>query len=122
MLTSDSVDPEIDEFLARFVVGSHLRSHPEFDAVADAANLPTNIRESDKNPIEQGLFRKYIKYAREKCRPQLAHVDQDMVSGLFVDLRRESLKTGSFPVTVRHLEAIIRLAEAVTTPLLWYGN
>jgi DNA replication licensing factor MCM2 len=112
-VVKDTVDPEIDEFLARFVVGSHLRSHPEFDVRLDTPNLPTGIRESDKNPIEQSLFRKYIKYAREKCRPQLAHVDQDMVAGLFVDLRRESLKTGSFPVTVRHLEAIIRLSEAV---------
>ena len=112
-VVKDTVDPEIDEFLARFVVGSHLRSHPDFDQQIDGGNLPTDIRNNDKNPIDQGLLRKYIKYARERCRPQLAHVDRDMVSGLFVDLRRESLKTGSFPVTVRHLEAIIRLAEAV---------
>jgi len=114
-VVKDTVDPEVDEFLARFVVGSHLRSHPEFDQETDGPRLPKDIRNSDKNPIEQGLFRKYIKYARERCRPQLAQVDRDMVSGLFVDLRRESLKTGSFPVTVRHLEAIIRIAEAVIT-------
>jgi DNA replication licensing factor MCM2 len=119
-VVKDTVDPEVDEFLARFVVGSHLRSHPDFNASVDAANLPQDIRDNTKNPIDQGLFRKYIKYARERCRPQLASVDRDMVSNLFVDLRRESLKTGSFPVTVRHLEAIIRLAEAVILlPPVW---
>jgi DNA replication licensing factor MCM2 len=112
-VVKDTVDPEVDEFLARFVVGSHLRSHPDFDHEIDGMNLPADIRHSDKNPIEQGLFRKYIKYARERCRPQLEQLDREMVSQLFVDLRRESLKTGSFPVTVRHLEAIIRIAEAV---------
>ena len=119
-VVKDTVDPEVDEFLARFVVGSHLRSHPDFNASVDAANLPQDIRDNTKNPIDQGLFRKYIKYARERCRPQLASVDRDMVSNLFVDLRRESLKTGSFPVTVRHLEAIIRLAEGVIL-LLRFG-
>jgi DNA replication licensing factor MCM2 len=113
-VVKDTVDPEIDEYLARFVVGSHLRSHPNFDGQRDSANLPPDIRDNNnKNPIEQALFRKYIKYARERCRPQLASMDRDMVAELFVDLRRESMKTGSFPVTVRHLEAIIRLAEAV---------
>ena len=118
-VVKDTVDPEVDEFLARFVVGSHLRSHPEFAPEVDAGNLPADMRSnSGKSQIDQGLLRKYIKYARERCRPQLANVDRDMVSGLFVDLRRESLKTGSFPVTVRHLEAIIRLAEAVCPPPL----
>jgi DNA replicative helicase MCM subunit Mcm2 (Cdc46/Mcm family) len=56
---------------------------------------------------------KYIKYARERCRPQLSQIDRDMISGLFVDLRRESLKTGTFPVNVGHLEAGIRLAGAL---------
>lgn len=115
-VVKDTVDPEVDEFLARFVVGSHLRSHPDFWPATDTAKLPQDILDSTRNPIDQGIFRKYIKYARERCRPQLASVDRDMVSNLFVDLRRESLKTGSFPVTVRHLEAIIRLAEAVLFP------
>lgn len=39
-------------------------------------------------------------------------LDQDKLARLFADLRRESLATGSFPITVRHLESIIRMAEA----------
>lgn len=51
-------------------------------------------------------------YAREKVRPKLFDLDQEKLSRLFADLRRESLATGSFPITVRHLESMIRMAEA----------
>jgi DNA replication licensing factor MCM2 len=51
-------------------------------------------------------------YAREKIRPKLFDVDQEKLSKLFADLRRESMATGSYPITVRHLESMIRMAEA----------
>jgi len=51
-------------------------------------------------------------YAREKVHPKLHNLDQDKLAQLFADLRRESLSTGSFPITVRHLESMIRMAEA----------
>jgi DNA replication licensing factor MCM2 len=51
-------------------------------------------------------------YAREKIRPKLYDMDQEKLSRLFSDLRRESLATGSYPITVRHLESMIRMAEA----------
>lgn len=51
-------------------------------------------------------------YARERVRPKLYELDQDKLSKLFADLRRESLATGSFPITVRHLESMIRMSEA----------
>ncbi len=39
-------------------------------------------------------------------------LDSEKLSRLFADLRRESAATGSFPITVRHLESMIRMAEA----------
>lgn len=51
-------------------------------------------------------------YARERIKPKLHQLDQEKLSRLFADLRRESLATGSFPITVRHLESMIRMAEA----------
>ena len=62
--------------------------------------------------IPQELLRKYIMYAKEKVRPKLYDMDQEKISRLFADLRRESLATGSYPITVRHLESMIRMAEA----------
>jgi DNA replication licensing factor MCM2 len=39
----DAVDPVQDELLARFVVGSHLRSHPQFQAETEEIDVGTTI-------------------------------------------------------------------------------
>lgn len=62
--------------------------------------------------IPQDLLKKYILYARDKVRPKLHHMDQDKVAKIYSDLRRESMATGSVPITVRHIESMIRIAEA----------
>ncbi|KAI0745092.1 MCM-domain-containing protein [Earliella scabrosa] len=108
-VVKDTVDPVQDELLARFVVGSHLRSHPKFDAQQDEMEVGTTL---DADIIPQDLLRKYIMYAKEKVRPKLYDMDQEKLARLFGELRRESLATGSFPITVRHLESMIRMAEA----------
>uniref|UniRef100_H2YWS4 DNA replication licensing factor MCM2 n=1 Tax=Ciona savignyi TaxID=51511 RepID=H2YWS4_CIOSA len=58
------------------------------------------------------LLKKYIIYAKEKVDPKLHQVDQDKIAKMYSELRRESMATGSIPITVRHIESIIRLAEA----------
>ncbi|THV02336.1 MCM-domain-containing protein [Dendrothele bispora CBS 962.96] len=108
-VVKDTVDPVMDELLARFVVGSHLRSHPSFEKETDEMDVGTTL---DADLIPQDILRKYIMYAREKIRPKLYQVDQEKLSKLYAELRRESLATGSFPITVRHLESMIRMAEA----------
>lgn len=62
--------------------------------------------------IPQDVLKKYIMYAKEMIKPKLHQLDQEKLSRLYSDLRRESLATGSFPITVRHLESMIRMAEA----------
>ncbi|KAF1817921.1 MCM-domain-containing protein [Dissoconium aciculare CBS 342.82] len=122
----DTVDPAEDERLAQFVVNSHSRAHPDNeDPDAQAANRDTDGMDVDeessaaiaanagpKSPISQELLRKYILYARENCRPKLYQIDQDKIAKLFADMRRESLATGAYPITVRHLESILRSSES----------
>ncbi|EEB07262.1 MCM complex subunit Mcm2 [Schizosaccharomyces japonicus yFS275] len=111
-VVKDTVNPDIDEQLAQFVVSSHLRSHPLFDPNIDVlTKLPSDLG-LDVKPIEQNLLRKYIYYARERIHPRLQQVNEDIISSLYSDMRRESLATGSYPITVRHLESAIRLSEA----------
>lgn len=125
----DTVNPESDERLARFVIDSHMRSHPSNtedleDDDNDDIEIENNItrveklensnkqREQEISPISQELLRKYIQYSRSKVYPKLHQMDMDKVSKVYADLRRESITTGSFPITVRHLESILRIAEA----------
>lgn len=107
-VVKDVVDPVMDELLARFVVGSHLRSHPEFER-EEEMEVATSV---DEDIIPQDILRKYIIFARENVRPQLYSIDQEKMQKLYAELRRESLATGSFPITVRHLESMIRMSEA----------
>jgi DNA replication licensing factor MCM2 len=58
------------------------------------------------------VLKKYITYAKEKIHPKLHQVDTDKISKLYAEIRKESMRTGSIPVTVRHIESIIRIAEA----------
>lgn len=102
----DTVDPTEDERLAEFVVNSHSRAHPLSnsaemqDGEANALAERSESQQAAKGPIAQDLLRKYILYAREKCRPKLQDMDQDKVARLFADMRRESLATGAYPITV----------------------
>ena len=117
-VVKDTVDPVADEHLARFVVASHMVSHPRSDQ-SDTDNMKkteetlaatSNLAGVEKIPQE--LLRKYILYAREKIHPKLHQMDQEKVAKMYADLRRESMATGSIPITVRHIESMIRIAES----------
>lgn len=109
-VVKDQADPLKDELLAKFVVRSHRRHHPSAQG-EDQEDIPDlNPRNIEKIP--QDLLRKYIIYAKEKTQPKLHSMDQDKVARMYADLRRESMATGSIPITVRHVESMIRLAEA----------
>lgn len=69
-------------------------------------------KESEISPIPQDILTKYIYFARTRIQPKLNQMDMDKVSRVYSDLRKESNTTGSFPITVRHLESILRIAEA----------
>uniref|UniRef100_A0A4W2C818 DNA replication licensing factor MCM2 n=1 Tax=Bos indicus x Bos taurus TaxID=30522 RepID=A0A4W2C818_BOBOX len=110
----DTVDPVQDEMLARFVVGSHVRHHPsnKEDGGSGGAPEPAMPNTYGVEPLPQEVLRKYIIYAKEKVHPKLNQMDQDKVAKMYSDLRKESMATGSIPITVRHIESMIRMAEA----------
>jgi len=109
----DTVDPVQDEMLARFVVNSHVKHHPNFDPDENAEeDIIAQVNKPEVEPIPQDLLKKYIIYAKDKVSPNLLNMDQDKISKMFASLRRESMITGSIPITVRHIESMIRMAEA----------
>jgi DNA replication licensing factor MCM2 len=78
--------------------GIRLPLRPDETEARDAARGNDDEKEGE---IPQELLRKYILYAREHCHPKLYQIDQDKVARLFADMRRESLATGAYPITVR---------------------
>lgn len=121
----DVVDSVQDEMLARFVTESHMRHHPSNErsaddsTMSDAANTTLTSAAAVSMPntfgveiIPQDMLKKYIVYSKEKVHPRLNYMDQDKISHMYADLRRESMVTGSIPITVRHIESIIRISEA----------
>ena len=81
-VVKDVVDPILDERLARFVIGSHERSHPDADAAAVGDNVAATTFAGGPAPktISQELLRKYITYAKDNCRPRLSSADYDKLA------------------------------------------
>jgi DNA replication licensing factor MCM2 len=82
------------------------------DVEASSERADTQAAETRKKEgeIPQELLRKYILYARERCSPKLYNMDEDKVARLFADMRRESLATGAYPITVRSQQPRILFA------------
>ena len=112
----DLVDPVADERLAKFVTGSHMNSVPTSELGPDHEPSVVMDNQGQQRPelIDQDLLRKYIQYARTHVRPVLRGnaFDKEKVASLYVALRRESAASGGVPIAVRHVESIMRMAEA----------
>lgn len=132
----DIVDPVIDEKLATFVVNSHVKSHPdaqtgeyyndlendiddnmiytedEEDAVGRNKSKDASAEEDGPQPLDQKILKKYITYARAFCKPVLHDLDSEKIASLYAELRQQSAITGGIPIAVRHIESVMRMAEA----------
>mmetsp|Transcript_11333 Transcript_11333/g.26100 ORF Transcript_11333/g.26100 Transcript_11333/m.26100 type:complete len:875 (+) Transcript_11333:74-2698(+) len=109
----DEQDPVQDECLAEHVLCSHIRSHP--DATTDDKQaVPRVVRKdiSQAEPIDQDLLQKYIIFCRQRVHPKLTDIDKEKLASFYRDIREASFRSGGAPMTARHIESIIRLAEA----------
>ena len=112
-VVKDTVDPVADGRLAKFVVASHMGAHP--DAGAPGADAPPPLPPTAAPgvvPLPQDTLRKYVAYAKQAVKPKLADADVDKVAAVYGRLRAESAVASGMPIAVRHLESIIRMAEA----------
>ncbi|VAI50770.1 unnamed protein product [Triticum turgidum subsp. durum] len=85
-----------------------------------ASGAATQVnRNADTNEGENWLKR-YVEYCRNTCRPRLSEKAAEMLQNKYVEIRQkmrqQSHETGraaAIPITVRQLEAIIRLSESL---------
>merc|ERR1719262_956499 len=108
----DEADAVQDERLADHVLCSHIRSHPE--ANSDDRQVKPKIAEraSHIEPIDQETLKNYIVFARKNVFPKITNIDKEKLANFYKLIRAEAFKTGGAPMTARHVESIIRIAEA----------
>ncbi|KAF5356287.1 hypothetical protein D9756_004192 [Leucocoprinus leucothites] len=97
------------ELIAKHVMNIHMNRQNQDD---DGAQTEGEI------PLEK--MKKYIAYCKSKCAPRLSAEAQEMLSSHFVSLRKQvqqveqdNNERSSIPITVRQLEAIIRISESL---------
>ncbi|KAF7678814.1 DNA replication licensing factor MCM2 [Astathelohania contejeani] len=101
----DTIEQASDAQMADFVINSHAESQKEEETNETKFNARKMI-------MSQDLLKKYILYARTNSFPVIKEIDMEKISKLYAELRRESLAAGSVPITVRHVESIVRMSEA----------
>lgn len=62
--------------------------------------------------IPQETLKKYIMYAKRYVHPKLHDIDKEKVAQFYADIRKESNTVGGIPIAVRHIESVLRMAEA----------
>jgi len=103
-IIKDMVDPEADNKLAEFVIDSHVRNSKLYKDLDIECQFGYDVKSS--------LMRKYIRYARIQIKPRLHKSEDELIAKLYVELRKISTRNAGMPISVRHLESIIRIAEA----------
>jgi len=62
--------------------------------------------------MTQDLLKKYIIFSRMHVHPKLTKTNVDKISNFYSELRRESQTVGGLNIVIRHIESLIRMAQA----------
>lgn len=95
-----------DTTIARHVMGIHLNR--------------ANENESTEDELDLDSLKRYIAFAKSRCAPRLSPEAAEALTGHFVGLRREVHQKeleadmrSAIPITIRQLEAIVRVSESL---------
>ncbi|EAU93404.1 ATP dependent DNA helicase [Coprinopsis cinerea okayama7 len=104
-IVKDEHNETRDRAIAKHVMNVHMNRPNETEVVGEIA-------------LEK--MKRYIAYCKSKCAPRLSAEAQEMLSSHFVSLRkqvqqveRDNDERSSIPITIRQLEAIIRISESL---------
>lgn len=108
----DEHDVAKDVLLAKHVLSVHMKGN------SLSANNMQIDSDAELFPMEK--MKRYISYCKSKCAPRLSQSAAEKLSSHYVGIRSElhsiesaSTERSSIPITVRQLEAIVRIAEAL---------
>jgi DNA replication licensing factor MCM2 len=122
----DEINFAYDKQLANFIINSHARSHPDnaLQEITDDPTKPTpkeaaerevftmTYGESEVPRLSQAMLKKYILFAKSNFRPKLTDACRHKLQNFYVKLRAQSQAISGITIVVRHLESMIRFAEA----------
>eukprot|EP00051_Salpingoeca_urceolata_P023233 m.391340 g.391340 ORF g.391340 m.391340 type:complete len:718 (+) comp20080_c0_seq19:195-2348(+) len=104
-IVKDEHNEERDEKLARHVMGVHLHAID---------------REVPEGEIDVQLLKRFIHYCRLNCGPRLSKQAMEKLRNHFVKIRSDTRKLekemerrSAIPITVRQLEALVRISESL---------
>lgn len=89
---------------------------------SDSDNSPEAIAEnvmhvatSGNGGLSVGALKKYIQYCKSKCSPRLSEAAGEVLTSNYVKIRDDVRQRGEdvIPITVRQLEALVRIAESL---------
>jgi len=87
-----------------------MKCHPNFNEEQKSQLLEE--KSNNENPIPQDMLKKYILYAKRVVHPKIQADDREKIAQFYTDLRKESSLVGGLAIGVRHIESILRMAEA----------
>ncbi|PSR80733.1 hypothetical protein PHLCEN_2v6649 [Hermanssonia centrifuga] len=109
-IVKDEHNEQRDRMIAKHVMNIHM-------------NRPNQNADENGNSVGEidiEKMKRYISYCKAKCAPRLSAEAQEMLSSHFVALRkqvqqveRDNDERSSIPITIRQLEAIIRISESL---------
>ena len=107
-IVKDVHDQTRDITLARHIINVHLNAHKTTHLEATEGEIPLN------------MLKKFIHYCRTHCGPRLSPEAGEKLRSRYVLMRsgaqqqeKSSDKRMTIPITVRQLEAIIRISESL---------
>jgi len=97
-LVKDVRDPDRDYNLCKHMVALHSGE------VVEAREGPLNVQE----------LRKYLSWCRNRCDPRISQEASETLKNHYVSIRQAmKQEKATIPITVRQLEAIIRISESL---------
>lgn len=99
----DRSNREKDMMLSKHIMGLHQKAN--------------SSKDDEQVPVPIELMRKYITYCRQRCSPRLSDEAAELLKNHYVQIRAASKENNDvsspIPITVRQLEAIVRISEAL---------
>lgn len=109
-IVKDDHNEERDISIANHVMNIHTGRSIQTEGELENAGMEISVEK----------MRRYITYCRLKCAPRLSAQAAEKLSSQFVNIRKqllinelESTERSSIPITIRQLEAIIRITESL---------